>query len=235
MNKDIIIVEDDILLRENLSELLRLDSFKITECGNAKDFFDLITKNQFKVAIIDIGLPDKSGYDLTGYLRANTDMGIIILTARTGIDNKIQGFSSGADYYFSKPVDSRELTAAINNLLCRLSLKDQNKNSKQMQNDSWTFNTNGWLLISPKGIEINLTTKEIDFIRLLQKHDKEGVEKGFILSELGYLNEEPYGRRALGVMVTRLRKKIKDKGGKNALIKTIHGFGFSLGEKLVRF
>ena len=233
MCKDVIFVEDDVALRENISELLRLDGFDVTDCGSAKDFLDHINTNQFKVAIVDIGLPDKSGYDLTRYLRTNTDMGIIILTARTGIDNKIQGFSSGSDYYFSKPVDSRELTASINNLLCRLSFTDKNDDASPIHNRSWTFSTSGWLLISPDGIEIRLTAKESEFIRLLEKCEKDGAQKEFILQELGYLSEEPYGSRALGVMITRLRKKIKNSVGENELIKTVHGFGFFLGEKLL--
>ncbi len=232
MSKGVIIVEDDILLRENLCELLRLDGFDVTECSTGKAFLDHIKTTRFKVAIVDIGLPDKSGYEIASHLRKTTNMGIIILTARTGMDNKIQGFSSGADYYFSKPVDSRELTASINNLMCRLSLKDRNDN--QIHTDSWTFNTKGWLLVSPGGKQINLTTKESELISLLQKHDKEGVEKESILKELGYIDQEPYGSRALGVLVTRLRKKVKDSVGENTLIQTVHGFGFSLGEKLVR-
>jgi len=232
MHKDIIIVEDDLALRENICELLKLDEFDVTDCGSAKEFLDHINTNQFKVAIVDVGLPDQSGYDLARYLRTNTDMGIIILTARTGIDNKIQGFSSGADYYFSKPVDSRELAAAINNLMCRLSFTDQSEENTP-QKASWTLISNGWLLISPNGIEIRLTTKESEFIRLLQKCEKDGVQKEYILQELGYLSEEPYGSRALGVMVTRLRKKIKNQVGENQLIKTIHGFGFLMGETLL--
>jgi DNA-binding response OmpR family regulator len=58
------------------------------------------------------------------------------------------------------------------------------------------------------------------------------VEKEEILNELGYLSDGPYGNRALGVMVARLRKKIKTKVGENALIETVYGFGFTLGEKL---
>lgn len=233
MYKDVIIVEDDLALRENVCELLRLDGFEVTDCGNAEEFLDHINTDQFKVAIVDIGLPDKSGYDLTQYLRTNTDMGIIILTARTGIDNKIQGFSSGADYYFSKPVESRELTASINNLMCRLSFTDQNNDDNTpVMKESWRLSSNGWLLISPDGIEIRLTTKESAFIHLLQKCEKVGAQKEYILQELGYLSEEPYGSRALGVMITRLRKKIKNQAGENQLIKTVHGFGFLLGEKL---
>ncbi len=232
MYKDIILVEDDLALRENICELLKLDGFDVTHCGSGKEFLAHINTHQFKVAIIDIGLPDRSGYDLAQYLRTNTDMGIIILTARTGIDNKIQGFSSGADYYFSKPVDSRELIASINNLMCRLSFADQ-KEDDPIQDNSWRLSSNGWLLISPDGIQIRLTAKESEFICLLQKCEKDGAQKEDILQELGYLSEEPYGSRALGVMITRLRKKIKDKAGENLLITTVHGFGFLLGEKLL--
>lgn len=232
MHKDIIIVEDDLALRENISELLRLEGFDVSDCGTAQDFMDHINTHQFKVAIVDIGLPDKSGYELAQHLRAQTDMGIIILTARSGMDNKIQGFSSGADYYFSKPVDIRELIASINNLLCRLSFKKPNGGDFRIQDDIWQLSLKGWLLTSPEGLEISLTSKESEFVCLLQKCGKEGAQKEYILQNLGYLSEEPYGSRALGVMVTRLRKKIKTQVGDNQLIKTIHGFGFILGENL---
>lgn len=231
MNKDVIIVEDDVSLRENLSELLRLDGFGVTECGSGEEFLDKVKKGKFQVGIVDIGLPDRSGYELAQYLREHTSMGIIILTARTGMDNKIEGFSSGADYYFSKPVDSRELTASINNLMCRLSLNETAE--KQEPENSWLFDEKGWLLISPSGAQITLTTNESAFVSLLHLHGSKGVDKESIYKELGYSMHEPYGNRALGVMVTRLRKKLKDNAGENALIKTIHGFGFALGETLV--
>lgn len=231
----LIFVEDDRLLRENIAELLRLDGFEVTDCGTAAEFMEQIRHHRFDVAIIDIGLPDRSGYDLARYARTYTAMGIIILTARTGIDNKIQGFSSGADYYFSKPVDNRELSAALTNMLARLAARDQPRDDDRPLDNAWTFNAKGWLLTSPGGIEIRLTTKESEFIRLLEAHGEGGAEKEYILKELGYLNDGPYGSRALGVMVTRLRKKIREQTGENELIKTIHGFGFSLGEALRRF
>ncbi len=159
-------------------------------------------------------------------------MGVIIFTARTGIDNKIQGFSAGADYYFSKPVDSRELSAAITNLMCRLA--PECREDTAADTDAWIFRENGWYLTSPKGIEIRLTAKEGEFIRLLLNTENDCLEKEKVLHAMGYLIEGPYGNRALGVMVTRLRKKIKTRAGDNALIKTVHGFGFSLGEKLHR-
>ncbi len=231
----LIFVEDDQLLRETICELLRLDGFEVTDCGSAAAFMEKIRSNRFDVAIIDIGLPDRSGYDLARYVRTATQMGIIILTARTGIDNKIQGFSAGADYYFSKPVDCRELSATITNLIARLAAREPSPGDAPSPEGAWIFNAKGWLLTSPDGIEIRLTTKESEFIRLLLDYGDDGAKKESILEELGYLSDGPYGRRALGVMVTRLRKKIREQAGKNELINTIHGFGFSLGEPLGRF
>ncbi len=230
MSNEVIIVEDDSILRENIAELLQMDGFQITECANAEDFYHCISKRSFNVAIIDIGLPDQSGYDITRYLRANTRMGIIILTARTGIDHKIEGFSAGADYYYSKPVDIRELSASITNLLQRLPASDRSISDS----NSWRLNTTGWLLLAPNGKEIKLTKKESDFLALLISCGKQGAKKEQILSELNYSSEEPYGSKALGVMLTRLRKKLKEQIGENELINTVHGFGFSLGEGLIR-
>ena len=230
----ILFVEDDRLLRENIAELLRLEGFDVTDCGTAAAFMEAAGKDRFKVAIIDIGLPDRSGYDLSRYVRTYTDMGIIILTARTGIDNKIQGFSSGADYYFSKPVDTRELCATLTNMLARMAARSPAKGDQDDLDNSWTFNAKGWLLTSPDGVEIRLTTKESEFLRLLEPHGDDGAQKEYILAELGYLSDAPYGSRALGVMITRLRKKIREQAGETELINTIHGFGYSLAVPLRR-
>ncbi len=230
MPHQIIIVEDDSMLRENIAELLQMDGFQVTECASAGDFYSCISQKTFNVAIIDIGLPDQSGYDIARFLRANTAMGIIILTARTGIDHKIAGFSAGADYYYSKPVDIRELSASITNLLRRLPTAE----SSSPAANPWRLNTTGWLLAAPNGSKIKLTNKESDFLALLLNCGEKGAKKEDILLELNYISEEPYGSKALGVMLTRLRKKLKEQIGENALINTVHGFGFSLGEELIR-
>ncbi len=75
--------------------------------------------SNFDVAVVDVNLPDQSGFTLTDYLRRNTDLGIIIVTARDGMEDRVRGYSAGADLYLVKPVDMPELAVAIVNLAHR--------------------------------------------------------------------------------------------------------------------
>jgi DNA-binding response OmpR family regulator len=108
MNKgNVIIVEDDPDLLENLVEFLMLEGFNVQGVSCVLDFFQTLSISDFDIAIVDIGLPDKSGFEVVKHLRDNTNMGIIILTARDSINDKMMGYDAGTDYYFVKPVEIR--------------------------------------------------------------------------------------------------------------------------------
>lgn len=218
---NVIIVEDDEILLKNSVEILCLEGIKANGVSTALDFFKLLATESFDIAVIDLGLPDRSGLEIVTHLRENTDMGIIILTARETIKDKISGYESGADHYFVKPVDSRELTAAIKSLFSRLI------NSNTHTNRKWFFDTKSRLLISPSGVKITLTLKEQIFIEFLIENDGAPVTRMTLLKVLGYNTDGPYGSRALDVMVVRLRKKIKDSTNEPSPIKTVHSFGFA--------
>ncbi len=223
MTCKVILVEDDDILLKNSVEILQLDGIDAKGVSSAFDFFQLLATEAFDVAVVDVGLPDKSGLEVVGYLRKKTDMGVIILTARETIKDKISGYDAGADHYFVKPVDSRELTAAIRNLCTRLAKSSQVPTSVKQ----WCFDTVARLLVSPAGTKIALTIKEQNFIEHLIQNDGSPVTRMALLSTLGYNPHGPYGSRALDVMVVRLRKKIKMMTNEPCPIKTVHSFGFS--------
>ncbi len=115
----IIFVEDDQDLRESIVQYLEDDGISMTAIGTAHEFISCLDSDTFDVAIIDVGLPDLSGYVLAEYARLKTDLGIIMLTARGKIEARVQGYLAGADLYLVKPVDMNELLAAITNLAKR--------------------------------------------------------------------------------------------------------------------
>jgi len=110
---NVVLVEDDEDLRDSVVEWLELAGMQVSAVGSAAEFYQVLPKRDFQVAVIDVGLPDQSGHVLAQYLRANTGTAVIMLTARSTIDDKIKGYDSGADLYLVKPVDCRELSAAI--------------------------------------------------------------------------------------------------------------------------
>ncbi|MBV5303706.1 MAG: response regulator transcription factor [Chlorobium sp.] len=118
----LIIVEDDRYFRADISEYLTLDGYDITGAGSAQEFYALLYTGHYALAIIDIGLPDQSGLVVAEYVRANTDMRIIMLTAHSSAAERVAGYKAGADIYMVKPVDCSELSASIATLFERMDL-----------------------------------------------------------------------------------------------------------------
>jgi len=121
MAHKILIIDDDTHLRESLSEVLDLEGFTCFEAGNAKTGIDSAKKNKPDVVIMDIQLPDSSGFQICQELRKfSKDFILIMMTGRfLSAEEKTQGFSLGADEYLTKPFDIQELSIRIRQLLGR--------------------------------------------------------------------------------------------------------------------
>ncbi len=221
----IIIVEDDPEQLETLSEYLTLKGYEVrgTEC--ALDFFQALLNRPYDVAIVDIGLPDRTGFEVVEHLRSKTSLGVIVLTARDSMGDKMRGYEAGADHYFTKPLDSRELAAAVGNLIARLSAG----RGEPAAPGVWLLAPLRRTLTSPAGEVINLSEKETTFLRLAISENGAPVSRNTLLEALDYQSNEEFGGRALAVMITRLRKKIRDQTGLKAPIKAVRlrGYGFS--------
>ncbi|HAF94449.1 MAG: hypothetical protein A2X34_00825 [Elusimicrobia bacterium GWC2_51_8] len=119
--KKILVIDDDAHLRESLSEVLDLEGFICFEAGNAKSGIDSAKKNNPDVVILDIQLPDSSGFQICQELRKmSREFVLIMMTGRfLSAEEKTQGFSLGADEYLTKPFDIAELCVRIRQLLTR--------------------------------------------------------------------------------------------------------------------
>ena len=219
--KRIIIVEDNKLLLKNCVTLFNINGFTAVGADSAHDFLELLSESQFDIAVVDIGLPDRSGLDIVEYLRTETSMGIIVMTARASLKDKIKGYSSGADYYLTKPVDKLELLAVVESLCDRLGEVEQEVNKQ------WHIDSETRLLVSPNNVSINLTPMEALFLKALMKQMGQPITRKVILEHLLYNTSTPYGDRALDVLVVRLRKKISKHTEEPNPIKTIRLFGYS--------
>ena len=120
---NILLVEDDTDLRESILRYLALAGLQAKGAASAKEFYLRLDQASFDVVILDIGLPDQSGFVLADYLRQNTGSGIIILTAHSAIQEKVQGYEAGADLYLVKPIEMEELSAAIKSMASRRTVK----------------------------------------------------------------------------------------------------------------
>jgi DNA-binding response OmpR family regulator len=214
-------------------EYLLLTGHAVTSVGTALEFYREIALQQYALAILDLSLPDQDGLVLSQYLRNNTDMRIILLTARSTIEDKLIGYNAGADIYLVKPVDFRELSASIDSLLRRLQHEELDTQHESIQTTTtcWTLICNKWTLQTPQGNSFKLTAKEFDFIQLLVSDNKKVATRLALLKSLGYLNNE-FGNRSLESLVNRLRRKLNTTIS-DSPIQTSHGVGYCFSADIV--
>ncbi len=216
----IIIVEDDEILLKNISGYIEIEGFYVKATASGSEFFKELKMDKFDIAIVDLGLPDASGLEIVEYLRENTELGIIIITANDSLNDRINGYNAGADTYFLKPLDCNELACVVKNLSQRI--KNQNSN-----NSKWHIAKENRTLVSPNNKGINLTSKEYDFINLLLNLKDSFASHKDLIKNLGYNLNHDSGKHSLDMLVMRLRKKIKETTNEESPIITVHSHGYS--------
>lgn len=230
----VLIVEDDQDLRESVVEYLAMAGFEVSGVRNAAEFYQAIALGGWSVVVIDIGLPDQSGFVLVEYVRANTDMKVIILTARDALDDRVKGYDAGADLYLIKPVDCRELSAAITSQAQRYSTRAAQQAPTPnliTSSDIWALAQSSWTLVSPDETPLQLTGKELQFIELLALSPGKPVARETLLLKL-YQRYDEYTSRSLDSLVRRLRVKIMSATEVPVPIKTVHAVGYCFSATL---
>jgi DNA-binding response OmpR family regulator len=235
--KRIIIIEDDIEISECLVKFFAMKGYDVHAVGSALEFYRISDLHSYALAIVDLGLPDQNGLVIAKYLKSNTSLHILVLTGQTDIENRLESYEAGADAFMSKPVNFRELSALVVNLLDRgkqirfygSSSPDSPFHSDDEQH--WKILRDGWLLITPKGNALKLTLKEYEFLLSLTNNSAIAFPRQDLLRILGYQNNE-YGNRALESLVYRLRHKVEEHGV-SIPVQTAHGIGYSFSANIV--
>jgi len=219
-------VEDNQALRDSIAEYLTIVGYDVTAVESGLAFYHALAEQTFSVAVIDLGLPDINGLQLVEYIRNNTAMRCIILTARDLVDDRIAGYDSGADLYMVKPVDCRELASALSRMVQRVSaISDATEYSGQ-----WRLNRQDATLVTPSCAIVPLTAREMDFLLCLAASPEEAIPRTTILMTLGYTNDE-FSNRALESLIRRLRRKIEGVFGSSPIL-TRHGIGYFFSASL---
>lgn len=216
----VILVEDNQTLRDSIAEYLCRVGYEVIAVDTGIRFYHALAEQTYNVAIVDLGLPDMDGLQLAEYIRNNTAMHCIILTARDSLEDRVSGYDSGADLYMVKPVDCRELVSALSRMIQRTSQQINKEGPGQ-----WRLNRHNGTLLTPVSALISLTAREMDFLLCLASISSETVPRDIILQTLGYRNDD-YSNRALESLIRRLRRKIEHAFGSSPIL-TRHGVGYS--------
>lgn len=226
----VLLVEDDELLRSSLVSLLGMSGFRVTGVGDGLSFYRALGEDAPDVAVLDLGLPDQAGETLIDYLRRNTTIPIIVITARDSIDTRLECYRTGADLFLGKPVDGRELAAAIASLAGRRRGEAAARPTPPAD-ATWVLDVPRHALVTPGGESITLTAMEWQFLSTVAEGEDHGARRRDLLLVL-YNRDDESAEHALETLVRRTRQKIADVLGAPAPIQTEYGLGYRFADRL---
>lgn len=223
----ILVVDDDEQICDLLVRYLALEGFEVESALDGKAMRKKLTSSEFDLALIDLNLPDVSGFDLVKELYDSSEIGIIMLTGSDQKVDKIIGLEQGADDYVQKPFDERELLARIRSVLRRRRvLQSPGGGSKSVrQVGKWTIDLSTREVHRNDGTQLALTSREFELLSLFVRHANEVLSRDQISDVLSARDWNPTDR-SIDVMVSKLRKKIEENVDQPRFIKTIRGAGY---------
>lgn len=218
---NVFLLEDDEAIGIGLKYSLENEGYTVTIATSVKSALEIINKEKFALYILDLTLPDGSGYDVCKKIKSIGDFPVIFLTAYDDEVNVVMGLELGADDYISKPFRVKELIARIKSVLRRY-----NRESKGIINiGNVLINTNK-ATVFKNGQEIILTAMEYKLFLILLNNRGNILSRNKLLEYIWDVEGDFVNDNTLTVYIKRLRDKIEDDPSAPMIIKTIRGLGY---------
>lgn len=217
----ILIIEDEKLLADSLKKLLEKKGFDVETVYDGETGAEYAKLGIYDLLILDVMMPKLNGYEVARQIRSvHLGMPILMLTAKSDLEDRIQGLDSGADYYLTKPFDTREFLACVNALLRR-----QGAQVDEMVFGNTSLDLASAMLVCGSGC-VRLSAKEFDIMRFLFQSGERNLSKETILARVwGYDSDAVENH--VEVYIGFLRKKLASIGS-NVRIKVIRRLGYHL-------
>lgn len=224
MRRRVLLVEDEPGLQRTLKDLLTSAGYAVDAVSDGGAGQELAEKGSFDLIVLDVMLPTRSGFDVARNLRKNAvQTPILMLTARTELNNKVQGFKSGADDYLTKPFEAPELLVRVEALL-RRSPAGARKKLKTYVFDGISVDFVRASLMK-NGQQVSLSERECRLLQHLIESQGEIVTRDELLQEVWGYTSTPM-TRTVDVHIAWLRQKVEADPGDPKYIVTVHGQGY---------
>jgi two-component system OmpR family response regulator len=231
----ILVVDDDREIRDLLSRFLEKQGMRVSAARDAREARRLWPMGRYHIVVLDLMMPGESGLDFARWLRSQSNVPILMLTAMAEETDRIVGLELGADDYVQKPFNPRELLARI-----RAILRRTNGEGPALEADARPIQFAGWILepgrrrlLNPDGAEVPLTGGEYELLAALVERPNRILTRDMLMDLLRGRQAGPFDR-AIDVAVSRLRRKLEDDGRNPNLIKTVRGGGYVLSTTVER-
>jgi DNA-binding response OmpR family regulator len=220
---NIVILEDNADLREELLFHLMNAGHKCIGCADARALDAHLAQHSCDILVLDLGLPGEDGMSVAARLRGRNGLGIVMLTARGMLSDRLRGLDGGGDAYLVKPVDMRELVAVIESVYRRIRADQPN----QPNQTTWKLTDSPHELVAPDATRIPLTFMEYVLLHRLALAKGDVVNRRELIAALGH-DYMDYDERRLEAAMSRLRRKLETTTVMISPIRAARSVGYQL-------
>jgi DNA-binding response OmpR family regulator len=223
----ILVVDDHADICEMVKSYLEEEGFRVSTANDGEAMRRVMAQGPVTLVLLDLILPGEDGLTLARKLRAESNVGIIILTGRGETVDRIIGLEMGADDYLPKPFHLRELLARVKSVLRRAWARDSSIHEKlsSARFNGWQLDLTARELTAPSGEQVRLTTGEFDLLSAFVSNANVVLSRDRLLDLARNREAGPFDR-TIDVQVGRLRRKLDDDPHQPSLIKTVRGSGY---------
>lgn len=230
--KKILVIDDEIAIRDLIELVLRRENYVVQTAENGKIALQLLDTFGPDLVVLDLMLPDCSGYDLCKEITGKRTVPVIMLSAKNEVIDKVLGLELGAEDYMTKPFDNRELLARIKVILRRNESKEESSEgtevtSTRIIHEELTFDLESRRVLK-NDVPVSLTAKEFKILETLLKRPDKIFTRDELL-QIGWGYDFMGDSRSVDMTIMRLRKKLEDNADEPKYVRTIYGFGYQLG------
>jgi len=222
----LLFIEDDDQIRLALRMALEDEGYRVLDAVNGRSGLEVFAANEVDLVLLDLRLPDISGFEVCREMRSTSIVPIIIITAQTDTHDLVAGLEAGADDYVTKPVVPKELAARIRALLRRMNLRETPSTSRPTQFGDVELRRDQGIVLKA-GVELSLTKTEFRLLCEFADHAGAVLSRDQLLERVwgyDYLGDS----RLVDAHVHRLRVKVEDQPDHPVLIVTVRGVGYRM-------
>lgn len=235
LNGRILIVEDDVSVRDMLSEYMRSHGYDVAHANGGAVMREAVETSLPDVVLLDVNLPGEDGFTLARFLRERYDVGIIMVTGSADLADRVAGLEVGADDYVVKPFELRELRARVKSVIRRMQARPPAPSvteaaagaraSPRVKVAACVLDLGSHQLFAADGREIPLTGMEFDLLKAFIERPNQVLNRDQLLTLTRNREWEPFDR-SIDIRVARVRRKVEADPENPQAIRTVRGAGY---------
>jgi len=232
LRKHILVVDDDAEILKLLSKRLEAHNFRVTQAADLAEMRNAIANHAIDLIVLDVTLPDGDGFSACYQLRqAKNETPIIMLSAMKEEVDRILGFKTGADHYIGKPFSTQELVSIIHSVFRRTAAMAELDAPTKFTFEGFVIDLSERSVLTNAGTAVLFTGGEFDILKVFIERPGKVLSRDQILDFSRGQSTAAFDR-SVDIMISRIRKKLRDAGGSPEMMKTVRGGGYHFTSKV---